>query len=264
MNMKSTVWNTLAGAKLLKGRGAVITGAASGIGLACAELFSCQGASLLLVDMDHEKLNSAVESLSNSDGAVKGIEADLTSDDDLKTIAAAMKANSEWIDILVNCAGGGLSTGFFETGIDEWRKILKLNLEAAFVLSQQFAEILKAKEGGAIVNISSLAGRSMSVTAGCHYTASKSGLLGLTRHMARELARFNIRVNALCPGPTATERLEKRLSAQGQKTQVEAQIPIGRLADVYEIASCCLFLASELSSFVTGATLDVNGGMLMV
>ena len=262
--MKHTIWNTLSGAKLLKGKGAVITGAASGIGLACAELFSYQGASLLLVDMDQKKLNDAVESISNVNGTVKGIQADLIDEDDLKKAVAEMIIHRDRIDILINCAGGGLSTGFLEMSIEEWRKILKLNLEVAFVLSQKTAEILKTKNGGAIVNISSLAGRSMSVTAGCHYTSSKAGLLGLTRHMARELARFNIRVNALCPGPTASERIQTRLISQGRKRQVEEQIPVGRIGDVYEIASCCLFLASDLSSFVTGATLDVNGGMLMI
>lgn len=262
--MKHIVWNTLSGAKLLKGKGAIITGAASGIGLACAELFSYQGASLLLIDMDQKKLNNAVESISNVNGSVEGFQADLTDDDDLLKTAAEMNIRRDWIDILVNCAGGGLSTGIFEMSIEEWRKILKLNLEAAFVLSQKIAEILRAKNGGTIVNVSSLAGRSMSVTAGCHYTSSKAGLLGLTRHMAKELACYNIRVNALCPGPTASERIQTRLISQGQKKQVEKQIPIGRIGDVYEIASCCLFLASELSSFVTGATLDVNGGMLMI
>jgi NAD(P)-dependent dehydrogenase (short-subunit alcohol dehydrogenase family) len=117
---------------------------------------------------------------------------------------------------------------------------------------------------GSIVNISSQAGRSFSPTAGCHYTASKAGLLGLTRHMAKELACYNIRVNSVCPGVTGSERLLKRIESTGMKKQIESNIPLGRIGNVFEIANCCLFLASDLSSYMTGATLDVNGGMLMI
>jgi 3-oxoacyl-[acyl-carrier protein] reductase len=148
--------------------------------------------------------------------------------------------------------------------MDEWNQVVNLNLTSVFLMSQRASDIFRKQREGVIVNISSQAGRSVSPTAGCHYTSSKAGVLGLTRHMARILAPYNIRVNAVCPGITNSERIMKRLEAQGNTEEVIKAIPLGRIGDVYEVASCCLFLASDLSAYVTGATLDVNGGSLMV
>jgi len=262
--MREDIWNLLRGARLLKGKTALITGAAAGIGRSCAELFSHQGASLLLVDRDRSGLTAISQIIESGNGVVEAVQADLTNDRDMEKFLSVIDNVAGGIDVLVNCAGGGLSTPFFEVDVEEWRKIIKLNLEAAFVLSQKAGEVFRSKGGGAIVNISSLAGRSVSVTAGCHYTSSKAGLLGLTRHMASELAQYNIRVNAVCPGVINSDRIMRRIEKDDRKREIEDKIPLGRIGDVDEVAGCCLFLASDLSSYITGAILDVNGGLLMI
>jgi NAD(P)-dependent dehydrogenase (short-subunit alcohol dehydrogenase family) len=132
------------------------------------------------------------------------------------------------------------------------------------MVSQRASEIFKNSNGGVILNISSLAGRSSSPTAGSHYTSSKAGILGLTRHMAKELAPYNIRVNAICPGIINTKRISRRIELREMKDEISSSIPLGRIGEVDEVAGCCLFLVSGLSNYVTGATLDANGGSLMM
>jgi 3-oxoacyl-[acyl-carrier protein] reductase len=151
---------------------------------------------------------------------------------------------ADWIcglDILINVAGGGLSTEFFEIDTEEWNKIIQLNLTAVFLMSKRAAEVFRKRGNGAIVNISSIAGRSVSITAGCHYTASKAGVLGPTRHMASVLAPYRIRVNAVCPGVINSERVMNRLEMQGRIEQIKKSIPLGQIEDVDDVASCCLF-----------------------
>jgi 3-oxoacyl-[acyl-carrier protein] reductase len=263
--MQSSVWTCLKGAKLLRGKRAMITGAAAGIGAACSRLFAAQGSDLILVDSREQELNSIVSEISSSTGRdVLGIGADLTNENDIDTIFKRISESKHPFQILVNNAGGGLATDLFDINSEEWNRVIALNLTSVFLVSQRAALAFKAQGGGAIANLSSLAGRSTSVTAGCHYTSAKAGLLGLTRHMARQLAALNIRVNAVCPGVINSERLVKRMEEKGTQKSIEASIPLARIGDVDEVASCCLFLCSDLAGYVTGASLDVNGGSLMI
>jgi len=262
--MKDILWKTLKGAKLVSDKVVIITGAACGIGRACAQMFAYQGALLALVDLDYEALQTTCKDVENEGGQALPIRADVTEEKDLEQIFKITDARYGRLDVLINNAGGGLSTGLFDIGLNEWRRVLDLNLTSVFLMSKYAADIFRKGGGGVIVNISSLAGRSVSPTAGCHYTSAKTAVLGLTRHMARTLAPFKIRVNAVCPGVTNSERIIARLTAENSLGEVASAIPLGRIGDVYEIASCCVFLASELSAYMTGATLDVNGGSLMV
>jgi NAD(P)-dependent dehydrogenase (short-subunit alcohol dehydrogenase family) len=147
---------------------------------------------------------------------------------------------------------------------DEWNRVMELNLKSIFIASQRAATLFRKRRSGCIINMSSLAGRSVSVTAGAHYTAAKAGILGLTRHMARTLAPYNVRVNAVCPGVVNSERLVKRMAEKGTTDKVARSVPLGRIGDVWEVASVCLFLASDLASYITGASIDVNGGAAML
>ena len=189
---------------------------------------------------------------------------DVTQGKDIENIFQIVSDVFGGLDILVNNAGGGLPTDFFAIKPEEWNRILGLNLTAVFLFSQRAAGIFQKRGGGVIVNLSSQAGRSVSPTAGVHYTASKAGVLGLTRHMARIFAKDNIRVNAVCPGVTNSERLMNRMREKGTEEELKKTVPLGRIGDVDEVAACCLFLASDLAGYVTGAALDVNGGSLMV
>jgi NAD(P)-dependent dehydrogenase (short-subunit alcohol dehydrogenase family) len=262
--MKPSVWQALEGAKLINGKVAVITGGAGGIGKAIAHLFSHQGGRLGLADLREAELREVAKAIVSKGGEVIPITADVTRPEDADRIFEVITEKYGRLDILVNNAGGGLPTDFFSITLDEWNKIIGLNLSSAFSFSQKAARIFRKQGGGVIVNLSSQAGRSASPTAGVHYTASKAGVLGLTRHMAKILGKDNIRVNAVCPGVTNTERLMARLEARGTVETTAQAIPLGRIGDTDEIAAACLFLASDLSGYVTGEALDVNGGALMV
>jgi 3-oxoacyl-[acyl-carrier protein] reductase len=262
--MKPSVWQALEGAQLVKGKVVMITGAAAGIGRACALLFAHQGAKVALVDLQEEGLKRVCEEVIARGGQTVPILADVTRIQDLDHLFDKIGEVYGGLDVLINNAGGGLSTDFLAINPEEWNRILGLNLTAVFLLSQRTAVILQKRGGGVIVNLSSQAGRSVSPTAGVHYTASKAGVLGLTRHMARILAKDNIRVNAVCPGVTNSERLMKRMKEKRTEEDLKKTIPLGRIGDVDEVAACCLFLASDLAGYVTGAALDVNGGSLMM
>jgi 3-oxoacyl-[acyl-carrier protein] reductase len=262
--MERLLWKCLEGANLISRKIVIITGAASGIGQACARMFSQQGGLLALVDLDYEALQKTCKEIESQGGKALAIKADVTRERDLDRIFQATHDAYHGLNVLINNVGGGRATDFFEIGIDEWKQVIDLNLTSVFLISQRASDIFRKQKEGVIVNVSSQAGRSVSPTAGCHYTSSKAAVLGLTRHMARILAPYNIRVNAVCPGITNSERIMKRLEAQGKMEEVARAIPLGRIGDVYEVAGCCLFLASDLSAYVTGATLDVNGGSLMI
>jgi 3-oxoacyl-[acyl-carrier protein] reductase len=262
--MKPSVWQALEGARLIQGKVALITGAAMGIGKAIAKLFAHQGARLALVDLREKELMALVDEVRRDGGKAIGFAGDITEIRVVDALFAGTLKEYGRLDILVNNAGGGLPTDFFEITPEEWNQIIRLNLTAVFSLSQRAARIFREQKGGVIVNLSSQAGRSVSPTAGVHYTASKAGLLGLTRHMAKVLGKDNIRVNAVCPGVTNSERLMARLQARGSVEATAQSIPLGRIGDVDEVAAACLFLASDMASYVTGVSLDVNGGALMM
>ncbi len=262
--MRESLMKTIEGARLMNGKVAMITGAASGIGKACAEIFSHQGCKLILVDINDEGLKRVGQEITQGGGEAVIIHGDVTREKDLDRIFQLGETYQGGMDILINNAGGGLPTEFFSIPAHEWDQIIRLNLTSIFLMSQRAALIFRRKGKGVIVNIASQAGRSVSPTAGCHYTASKAGVLGFTRHAATILAPFNIRVNAVCPGITNSERIVKRLHEQGRMEEAGRSIPLGRIGDVYDIAGSWLFLASDLSDYITGVSLDVNGGSLMM
>jgi len=263
-NMSNPIWSILEGAQLMKERTALITGSAAGIGYACARLFSFQGARVILVDINEEGLKKVSNEIIAAGGYALPIKADLTDEKDIISLYRTALDKLGNFDILINNAGGGLPTDIFDITSEEWDWVVRLNLTSVFLMSQRAAQIFKEQGYGVIVNLSSIAGRSTSVTAGCHYTSAKAGILGLTRHLARQLASYNVRVNAVCPGVINSKRLVKRMEEKGTRQKIEQSLPLGRIGDVYEAASCCLFLASDLASYVTGESLDVNGGALMI
>jgi len=260
--MKFNYTKVLEGAQLLKGKTALITGASRGIGKACASLFGHQGAHVLLVARGKVDLERSFSELQAKGYTTTYFLADVSDPTDIDRLVTQISETVANLDVLINNAGGGMSTAVSSISWDEWQNVLSSNLSSSFLLAQKSLPLMMP--GSSIINVSSQAGRSISVSAGCHYTASKAGLLGLTRHLARELAPKEIRVNAVCPGVTETERILKRLEEKGTKADVEAQIPLGRIGTADEVAACCLFLASELASYVTGISLDVNGGALMM
>jgi NAD(P)-dependent dehydrogenase (short-subunit alcohol dehydrogenase family) len=167
------------------------------------------------------------------------------------------------IDILVNNAALARSTRFGDLTADEWRATLEVNLTAPFLLIKAVLPAMKAQQYGRVVNISSTAGRTVSTLGGVHYTASKAGLLGLTRAAAKELGKFGITVNAVCPGMIDTELTRETASAQ-RLEQLAQSYPVPRLGTALEVADLICFAASEAAAYITGASFDINGGDLMM
>jgi 3-oxoacyl-[acyl-carrier protein] reductase len=168
------------------------------------------------------------------------------------------------LDILVNNAGVLRVTAPVEDiSEEEWDLIINVNLKGVFLFSRAVLPIMRAKRYGKIVNISSSAGRSTSELGGAHYTVSKAGVLGLTRHTAREYGRYGINVNSICPGLVETPMIREKAS-QDRLDHWLAQIPLGRFAEPREEADLVLFLASDEAAYITGATIDFNGGSLLI
>jgi 3-oxoacyl-[acyl-carrier protein] reductase len=167
------------------------------------------------------------------------------------------------IDILVNNAALPLSTRFPDLTAEEWRKALEVNLTAPFLMTKAVLPAMRAQKYGRIINVSSSAGRMVSTLGGAHYTASKAGLLGLTRAAAKELGKFGITVNAVCPGMINTE-LTREHASDELLERLSASYPVPRLGTALEVADLICFAASEAAGYITGASLDINGGDLMM
>jgi NAD(P)-dependent dehydrogenase (short-subunit alcohol dehydrogenase family) len=242
------------------GRVAIITGAARGLGRAAAERLHERGASVAVNVRDRERCESLAASIGE-----RAIEApgDLTASGVVDEIVRITLERFGRIDILVNNAAYARSTRFPDLSAEEFREALEVNLVAPFLLTQAVLPTMKAQRYGRIINISSSAGRMVSTLGGAHYTASKARLLGLTRAAAKELGQFGVTVNAVCPGMIDTELTRENASPE-LLTRLAASYPVPRLGTSVEVADLICFAASEEAGYITGASLDINGGDLMM
>jgi NAD(P)-dependent dehydrogenase (short-subunit alcohol dehydrogenase family) len=246
-----------------KGKFGIITGAAKGIGFATAKLLAARGAGISLVDIDVEQLKKGEKEIKRSGGLVSAFQADASQEIDVdRMVKDALNAFGT-VDFLVNNVGILRHTGFLDLDPAEWDEVININLRSAYLCCRMVLPHMMAKRKGVIVNVSSQAGRSYSHFGGVHYTASKAGLLGLTRHLALEMAGHGIRVNAICPGVTMTPMVTSVLD-ENRIPDASKNIPLGRLARPEEQAAVIAFLLSDESSFITGASIDSNGGLFML
>ena len=242
------------------GRVALITGAARGLGRAIAEYFLAREAEVAVHVRTAERAQSLADELGDSARAVWG---DLTDPTAASSIVEQCLDQFERLDILVNNAAAAYTTRFEQITEDEWREALEVNLTAPFLLTQAALPQMRSQHFGRIINVSSLAGRTVSTLGGAHYTASKTGLLGLTRAAAKELGAYGITVNAVCPGLFDTE-LTQESATKPQLDAAQAGFPVARLGRPEELAALIGFLASEQAGYISGASLDINGGDLMI
>jgi NAD(P)-dependent dehydrogenase (short-subunit alcohol dehydrogenase family) len=247
---------------LLNGRHAVISGAASvrGIGLATARLFATHGARIAILDIDSIAAKEAAASL--GEGHI-GLACDVASGASCLEAAALVLAAFGHVDILLNNAGVTQPVKTMEIDGASWDRILDINLRGVLNLSQAFIPHMRERKSGSIVCMSSVsAQRGGGIFGGPHYSAAKAGVLGLAKAMARELGPDNIRVNCVTPGLVQTDITAGKLTEE-MRAEIIKGIPLGRLGEAQDIAGAYLFLASDLSSYITGAVIDVNGGMLI-
>jgi NAD(P)-dependent dehydrogenase (short-subunit alcohol dehydrogenase family) len=247
---------------LLHGKTAVISGAAGarGIGLATAKLFASHGARVAILDLDAEASKAAAASL--GEGHL-GLSCDVADRGACGRAAEAALAAFGQIDILVNNAGVSDPVKVMDIDAARWKRIMDVNLVGVLHLSQAVIPHMRSRRKGSIACMSSVsAQRGGGIFGGPHYASAKAGVLGLAKAMARELGPDNIRVNCVAPGLVETDITGDHLT-DAMKADIIKGIPLGRLGRTEDVAGIYLFLASDLSSYVTGATIDVNGGMLI-
>jgi 3-oxoacyl-[acyl-carrier protein] reductase len=242
------------------GRVAIVTGAARGLGRAAARRLYERGASVAVNVRDIDRAEEVAESLGDRALAVPGDVAAVGKPDE---IARRTLEKFGRIDILVNNAAVAETTRFPDLTADEWREALEVNLTAPFLLTKAVLPTMQSQRYGRIVNVSSSAGRTVSTLGGAHYTASKAGLLGLTRAAAKELGKFGITVNAVCPGMIDTELTRESATSEFLE-RLAAGFPVPRLGTSLEVAELICFAASEAAGYITGAAFDINGGDLMM
>ena len=250
---------------------AVITGAANGIGKACAQRFAQEGAFVACLDVTDE-LNQALadEIRSLGVGAI-ALHCDVTDPESIK--AAIDTVMEKWgrVDILVASAGIYTGSPLLEVSLKQWQRTIEINLTGVFLTNQAVAPIMMKQRSGSIINISSMAGKT-SWPASAEYSASKSGVIGLTRSVAMELAPYGATVNAVCPGNTLTDMVRGVAGKVGSMDGLSGEewlqmrandCPMKRLAEPWEMAGVCAFLASEDSRYLTGQAIEVDGGLVM-
>ncbi|MCS7102074.1 MAG: SDR family oxidoreductase [Burkholderiaceae bacterium] len=247
---------------LLKDRVAVITGAASprGIGKATARLFAEHGARVAILDLQAEAAAQAARDIGPDH---LGLACDVTVKGDCERAVAEVLARCGRIDVLVNNAGITQPLKLMDIQPQHYDAVLDVSLRGTLYMSQAVIPHMRARKSGSIVCMSSVsAQRGGGIFGGPHYSAAKAGVLGLAKAMARELGPDNVRVNSITPGLIETDITGGRLT-EAMKAEILKGIPLARLGEAIDVANCCLFLASDLSAYLTGVTLDVNGGMLI-
>lgn len=244
----------------LQGKTALITGASQGIGRACAIALARAGARIALAARNEAKLNEAAAEIASSGGSAAVFALDIASEESIKSCAKAVVGHYGGVDILINNAGITRDTLSLRMKRSDWDDVLQTNLTGAFLMTQSLLSPMLKARWGRIINITSVVGET-GQAGQANYAASKAGLIGLTKSLARELASRNITVNAVAPG-----YIETAMTAvldEKQREAMLAQIPLGRPGSDADIAAAVSFLASDYAAYITGHVLDVNGGMYM-
>lgn len=251
---------TAADARDLAGQVAFVTGGATGIGLATARALIARGATVAIFNRNQERAAAAVETLRAGGGAAHAFAADIAEAESVETAFTAALAQLARVDILVNNSGITRDGLFMRMSDEQWQQVVDTNLGGAFRCCRAVARAMMKARYGRIINVSSVVGL-MGNAGQANYAASKAGLLGLTKALARELASRAITVNAVCPGYIATEMTAQL--PETAKTELAARIPLGRLGEPAEVGEVIAFLASPRAGYVTGQVWTVDGGMVM-
>ncbi|MFI5694641.1 SDR family NAD(P)-dependent oxidoreductase [Kribbella sp. NPDC051586] len=239
----------------LEGRVAVVTGGASGMGLATVHALARRGATVAVFDR--------VEPSDRPQQSIRPVSVDVTDGDQVESAFASVLAEHSRLDILVNAAGIAPPATFEQITEDEWNRVLGVNVHGTFLCCRRAVAAMRTGGWGRIVNFSSTAGKTISTVGGAHYTTAKHGVLGLTRHLAKEYGPDGITVNAVCPGLIDTPMARALLPAESLERATRS-FPVPRVGQPWEVAELVAFLASDRAAYITGAAVDINGGDLIV
>jgi 2-deoxy-D-gluconate 3-dehydrogenase len=254
----------------LDGKSAIVTGGAKGIGRAIALRLCEAGAKVLIADMDEAALEATVDEIKSSGMIAEGVHVDISKPEDITNMINACKEKFQSLDILVNNAGIYPNKKISDMTYEDFDKVLSVNLKSVFLTTKIGSEIMKIRGGGRIINITSIDALHPSMTGLAHYDASKHGMWGFTKNSALELADHKIWVNAIAPGGILTPGVTASAPSNPDPNMMAEQtkmfmnkIPMHRFGDADEIAKVALFLASDMSSYMTGEQIVVDGGVLL-
>ncbi len=247
---------------MLAGKVALVTGGGSGIGRAVCQQLGRLGAQVAAADLSLAGAQATVEQMVAAGLAGAAYRVDVSSAEEVQALVQAVCDRWGGIDVLANTAGVYQVGGIDDIDEAAWDRMLDVNLKGAFLLCRAVVPVMRSRGGGAIVNLSSISGRTKSDLAGVNYVASKAGIIGLTMCLGNQLAREGIRVNCVAPGTTDTPMVAD-VGEEGRAI-LTRRVPLGRLGRPEEIAAAVAFLASPAASYITGETLNVNGGAFMV
>ncbi len=246
---------------LLQGKNAIVTGGSRGIGREIVLAFLAQGASVWYLDLAEGEFLSEYQELAKKNGASASFkECNVANEDRVNEVVNEVIAEAGSVDVCVNNAGITRDTLMMRMKTEDWKAVMDVNLSSAFYVSRALYRQMAKQKGGSIINVASIVGI-IGNGGQTNYSASKAGLIGMTKSMAREVASRNVRVNAVAPGFIVTPMTDKL--NEDQKKALYDQIPMGRLGDPSEVAKVIVFLASDLSSYVTGEVLKITGGLGM-
>lgn len=245
----------------LEGRVAIVTGGARGIGRSVSLIFAREGAKVALFDVVLERALKTVNEIKALGREAVAFKVDVSKKDEIKKAVERVIDTFHKVDILVNNAGIFSSVRIEEMTEEEWDKVMAVNLKGSFFCSQAVVRWYKHQKYGKIINIGSIAGQTGGLYAGVHYSASKAGVVCLTKSLAKRLAKYNISVNGVNPGLVETDMT--RDWPKDVKGLLKKQIPLGRLGQPEDVAKVVLFLASDDSNYITGETINVDGGSAM-
>jgi 3-oxoacyl-[acyl-carrier protein] reductase len=243
---------------LVKDKTVVVTGGAKGIGAAIVELFAAEGAAnLMIVDIDMDAANKTAKKISDKYKCkCVAVKANVAAESDVKGVFVKVKSEFGGLDIMVNNAGICSMVSIEDLTMEAWYRTMDINLKGTYLFCRESFKMMREKRAGKIINMASQAGKIGGIMVGADYPASKAGVLCLTKTFAKKAAPYNINVNSVAPGLIGTEMTK----AFGYENET---IPLGRIGTPEDVAGAVLFLASKYSDYITGACIDVNGGMTM-
>ncbi len=243
----------------LLGRRALVTGAGRGIGFAIAEAMIREGAEVAINDIDVVRAEAAVARLGGKALCAPG---DVSTGAGVASIFETIATAWGGVDIVVNNAGADKALPILEMDEAEWDRLMAINLKSVFLVTKSALPFMIEKHYGRVLSLASIVARQGALNGGIHYATSKAGILGFTRTLARQMAKHGITANAIAPGVVDTDLVRDNMPAE-MRVRIEGAIPLGALAEPGNIAEAALFLVSDEASYITGATLDVNGGFWM-